>query len=65
MHRGKAVPVVRPNDFTISTLLFKEAQMNQETSEWQAVIRKANQLFRATLHPVRWVLWTRPRDEID
>jgi thiol-disulfide isomerase/thioredoxin len=51
MHRGKAVPVVRPNDFTISTLLFKEAQMNQDTNEWQAVIRKATQLFRATIHP--------------
>jgi thiol-disulfide isomerase/thioredoxin len=25
--------------------------MNQETNEWQALIRKANQLFRATLHP--------------
>jgi thiol-disulfide isomerase/thioredoxin len=25
--------------------------MDQDTNEWQAVIRKANQLFRATLHP--------------
>jgi Thioredoxin like C-terminal domain/AhpC/TSA family len=25
--------------------------MNQETNEWQAFITKANQLFRATLHP--------------
>ena len=25
--------------------------MNQETNEWQALIRKANQLFRATMHP--------------
>ena len=25
--------------------------MDQETNEWQALIRKANQLFRATLHP--------------
>ena len=25
--------------------------MNQETNEWQAFIRKANQLFRATIHP--------------
>src|SRR5262245_61019863 len=32
-------------------LAFKEAQMNQETNEWQALIRKANQLFRTTIHP--------------
>src|SRR5262245_44364651 len=25
--------------------------MNQETNQWQALIRKANQLFRATAHP--------------
>jgi thiol-disulfide isomerase/thioredoxin len=25
--------------------------MNQETNEWKALIRKANQLFRATTHP--------------
>ena len=25
--------------------------MDQETNEWQAVIRKATQLFRATIHP--------------
>ena len=25
--------------------------MDQETNEWQALIRKANQLFRATIHP--------------
>jgi len=25
--------------------------MDQETNEWQAFIRKANQLFRATIHP--------------
>ena len=25
--------------------------MDQETNEWQAAIRKANQLFRATIHP--------------
>lgn len=25
--------------------------MNQDSNEWQALIRKANQLFRATLHP--------------
>jgi thiol-disulfide isomerase/thioredoxin len=42
---------VRPNGFTIGMLAFKETQMNQETNEWQALIRKANQLFRATMHP--------------
>src|SRR6266498_54871 len=25
--------------------------MDQDTNEWQAVIRKANRLFRATIHP--------------
>jgi thiol-disulfide isomerase/thioredoxin len=39
------------NGFTIGMLAFKETQMNQETNEWKALIRKANQLFRATLHP--------------
>jgi thiol-disulfide isomerase/thioredoxin len=29
----------------------KERPMDQETNEWQAVIRKATQLFRATIHP--------------
>jgi thiol-disulfide isomerase/thioredoxin len=42
---------VRPNGFMIGMLAFKETQMNQETNEWQALIRKANQLFRATIHP--------------
>jgi thiol-disulfide isomerase/thioredoxin len=42
---------VRPNGFTIGMLAFKETQMNQETNEWQALITKANQLFRATMHP--------------
>jgi thiol-disulfide isomerase/thioredoxin len=45
------VPVVRRNRFTIGLPSFKEAQMDQETNEWQALIRKANQLFRATIHP--------------
>ncbi len=42
---------MRPNGFTIGMLAFKETQMNQETNEWQALIMKANQLFRATMHP--------------
>jgi thiol-disulfide isomerase/thioredoxin len=29
----------------------KERQMNQDTNEWKALIRKANQLFRVTTHP--------------
>jgi thiol-disulfide isomerase/thioredoxin len=42
---------VRPNGITIVLHALKEAQMDQDTNEWQALIRKANQLFRATLHP--------------
>jgi len=30
---------------------FKEAQMDLDTNEWKAFLMKANQLFRATIHP--------------
>src|SRR5262245_25846803 len=39
------------NGFTIGLSTWKEQQMDQDTNEWKAFIMKANQLFRATIHP--------------
>ncbi len=44
-------PSLERNGFKIGLPAFKEAQMDQDTKEWKAFIMKANQLFRATIHP--------------
>jgi thiol-disulfide isomerase/thioredoxin len=45
------VSATQRHGFTISLPALKEAQMDQDTNEWKALIMKANQLFRATIHP--------------
>jgi hypothetical protein len=39
------------NGFTIGLPALKERPMDQDPNEWKAFIRKANRLFRATIHP--------------
>src|SRR3954454_3159639 len=47
----RLLAATRRNGFTIGFPVFKEAQMDQQTHDWKVLIMKANQLFRATLHP--------------
>jgi len=51
LHRREPASAAHRNGFTIGLHALKEAQMDQDTNEWKALIMKANQLFRATIHP--------------
>jgi thiol-disulfide isomerase/thioredoxin len=49
--RREPASAAQRNGFKIGLAALKEAQMDQDTNEWKALIMKANQLFRATIHP--------------
>jgi thiol-disulfide isomerase/thioredoxin len=50
-HRGEPASAAQGNGFKIGLHALKEEQMDQDTNEWKAFIMKANQLFRARIHP--------------
>jgi thiol-disulfide isomerase/thioredoxin len=49
--RREPASAAQRNSFKIGLAALKERQMDQDTNEWKALIMKANQLFRATIHP--------------
>src|SRR6266545_5822246 len=51
LHRREPASAAHRNGFTIGLHALKERQMDQDTNEWKALIMKANQLFRAAIHP--------------